>query len=168
VTRGTRRFVFACGLGALACGNTGSGGRLGGSGGGATATDLDQLCASQCARQERCGSPDPSCVDNCANDIQHPENIRKDFIDAYDACIDQLACGTASDACLEQAANVVNPTWQQDTLHNDCLMRQDTCQSFSDDICGAAIYFTESARQRLRSCLSLDCAAISMCLNDLS
>jgi len=157
--------VLAWSLAAFACGSTGTGG---GGGGGATATDLEQLCASQCARGERCGSPDPSCGTNCANDIQHPENIRKDFIDAYGTCLDQLACDTIADSCLEQAVNALNPNWQQDALFNECATRQNTCQSFTDDICAAALYFTEAARERLRDCINLDCNAISMCLDDLS
>jgi hypothetical protein len=159
--------VLACGLAAFACGNTGTGG-LGGTGGGATATDLQQLCASRCARNERCGSPDPSCQNNCANDIQHPGNIRKDFIDAYASCLDQLACDLSDDSCLEQAVNAVNPNWQQDALFNECTTRRAACQSFTDDICAAALYFTDAARERLRECLNLDCAAISACLDDLA
>jgi hypothetical protein len=162
-----RRWVCACGLGAFACSNTGSGG-LGDTSGGATAGDVGDLCATRCARNERCGSPDPTCQDNCGNDLQHPENYRADVIDAFTACLASLACDMNDDSCLEQALNTVTPNWQQDALLNECSTRHDACQSsFSDDFCAAAVYFTETGRQRLRECINLDCAAISACLQGL-
>jgi hypothetical protein len=164
---GLERLWIVVALGTLTYGcSTGSGGSGSGADG-ASSADLDEFCAALCSREERCDGLTQDCMNTCPGDIDQPGNFRKDFFDAYTACLNSAACDVNEDDCLDQAVTTIYPNWADDPLLQRCFARQDECASFSDDFCGGALFTTAPARQKFAACLDQACESVAACFDEL-
>ncbi len=151
---------------ALACSGTSAGSA---SSVGATPAEVLRLCDAQCQRQERCDPQDvdPQCVASCTGKLDHPENLRSDFLTRLASCTASLPCERKDDDCTDEAVRAIDPNAESNPLLLRCQAIQDECGGFSDDACVGAVFFTDAARQALADCLERPCEAVGACVQAL-
>ncbi|HEV8248157.1 MAG TPA: hypothetical protein VGP93_20420 [Polyangiaceae bacterium] len=162
---GVLRLLTAALSACAACGGTSS--DDGGSAAAATPADVGSMCAAICSRDSRCTSATPTCVQDCEDDFPAAQNVKQGFVERYSSCIENLACDSNDDVCVESAILAEYSDPESSPLFQKCNDVQNRCDTFSDDSCVGAFVFTPAVQTQMSACLDLSCNEAGSCIDGL-
>jgi hypothetical protein len=148
---------------------------------GASVSDLEATCRSECDWQARCHVPSPntpdagtSCVQTCLGKLGPIDrHVRLDVTRALTSCYEGLACGGNDDGCTTMALASIGGSVDAAIHAPDvtaCLAKHEACKATSDDIladlddvCSILPLLVDEERAALMKCFERPCSEVTAC-----